>query len=110
MIKGNESKDKIKIIQDYESVNSMTISYDDLINNNGINIFKFNNGIISYLLKEEILIKITYKEKEYTSFYEYISSQLHLNLSIIINKAILEKYNTGYKIYYKFFFFYNIFI
>ena len=82
---------------EYELVKSINISYEDLISNNGINIFKFNIGLLSYLLNEEILMKISYTEKEYTSFYEYISSQLHLNLALIINKEILEKYSTGIK-------------
>ena len=96
-IKNKENNSKKIMNIEYELVKSINISYEDLISNNGINIFKFNIGLLSYLLNEEILMKISYTEKEYTSFYEYISSQLHLNLALIINKEILEKYSTGIK-------------
>ena len=75
----------------------MSISYNELINNNGTNIFTINKGLLSYFRNESVTMQIFYSETDYNSFYEYISCQLHLNLILIINKEILIKYNSKIK-------------
>ena len=80
-----------------EFVDSIKISYNQLLENNGINIFKISLGIFSLILNESISFQIHYEEKEYISFYECIRCQLHLNLALILNKNVLKKYSSGIK-------------
>ena len=56
-----------------------------------------NNGLLSYLFNDSISLQIYYNEKDYTSFFEYISCQLHIHLALILNKGIIKKYNYGIK-------------
>ena len=96
-IKDLEYKENKKTRIENELVNTITVSINDLIENNGNNIFKINNGILSYLFDDSISMKINYSEKEYKSFFDYISCQLHLNLVLILNKAVLTKYSSTIK-------------
>ena len=96
-IKDLEYKENKKTRIENELVNTITVSINDLIENNGNNIFKINNGILSYLFDDSISMKINYSEKEYKSFFDYISCQLHLNLVLILNKAVLTKYSSMIK-------------
>ena len=81
----------------HEFIDSIKIFYNQLLQNNGINIFRINLGILSLFLNESISFQIRYEEKEYISFYEYIKCQLHFNLALILNKDILKKYSSGIK-------------
>jgi hypothetical protein len=96
-IKDLEYKENKKTRIENELVNTITVSINDLIENNGRNTFKINNGILSYLFDDSISMKINYSEKEYKSFFDYISCQLHLNLVLILNKAVLTKYSSTIK-------------
>ena len=96
-IKDLENKEKKTFIIENELIDSIKISQDELIANNGINIFSMNKGIFSYILSESLSLKIYYIEKEYTSFIEYISCQLRLNLILILNKGLLKRYTEGIK-------------
>ena len=96
-IKDLEYKENKKTRIENELVNTITVSINDLIENNGNNIFKINNGILSYLFDDSISMKINYSEKEFKSFFDYISCQLHLNLVLILNKAVLTKYSSTIK-------------
>ena len=96
-IKDLEYKENKKTRIENELVNTITVSINDLIENNGNNTFKINNGILSYLFDDSISMKINYSEKEYKSFFDYISCQLHLNLVLILNKAVLTKYSSTIK-------------
>ena len=87
---------KISYIEN-DLIDSIKISYEELIKNNGKNKFTLNKGFLSYFLNESISMQIYYSEKEYTSFIECISCQLHLNLIVLVNKDTLIKYNTGIK-------------
>jgi hypothetical protein len=89
-------ENKISILEN-ELIDSISISYNELINNNGTNIFTINKGLLSYFRNESVTMQIYYKETDYTSFFEYISCQLHLNLILIINKEVLIKYNSKIK-------------
>ena len=89
-------ENKISIIEN-DLIDSIKISYEELIKNNGKNRFKISKGFLSYFLNESLSIEINYSEKEYTSFIEYINCQLHLNLIVIVNKDTLIKYNTAIK-------------
>ena len=83
--------------KEYELIGSIDISEEELLQNNGINSFKLRKGILSSLFKESVLIKISYKESEYTPFLEYIRFQLHLNLMLIFNDNILKNKFTQIK-------------
>ena len=83
--------------KEYELIGSIDISEEELLQGNGINLFKLRKGILSSLFKESILIKISYKESEYTPFLEYIRFQLHLNLMVIFNNNILKNKFTQIK-------------
>ena len=96
-IKDLEYKENKKTRIENELVNTITVSINDLIENNGNNTFKINNGILSYLFDDSISMKINYSEKEFKSFFDYISCQLHLNLVLILNKAVLTKYSSTIK-------------
>ena len=83
--------------KEYELIGSIDISEEELLQNNGINLFKLRKGILSSLFKESVVIKISYKESEYTPFLEYIRFQLHLNLMLIFNNNILKNKFTQIK-------------
>ena len=77
----------------YELISSTILKLDELIKNDGRNSFKMvkeNNGIISSLFKESARINIIYKETDFTPFLEYIRSQLHLNLILVLENNILK--------------------
>ena len=80
-----------------ELIDTIHISYNELLKNNGINLFTMNKGLLSYFRNESVQMQIYFNEKDYTSFFDFISCQLHLNLLLIVNKEILIKYNSGIK-------------
>jgi hypothetical protein len=96
-IKDKKDIQNKKISTENEFVDSIKITYNQLLENNGINLFKISLGIFSLLLNESISFQIHYEEKEYVSFYEYIRCQLHLNLVLILNKNVLKRYSSGIK-------------
>ena len=86
-----EIKENKKI--EYELISSTNLKLDELIKNGGINTFKIvkgNNGIIGSIFKESAIINVTYKEIDYTPFFEYIRFQLHLNLILVLENNILK--------------------
>ena len=96
-IKDSEKKENKTIKFENELADSITISNQELMNNNGINIFKMNHSKISIFSVGSISLEINYNEKVYTSFYECITCQLRLNLVIIVKKNVLIKYDSGIK-------------
>ena len=96
-IKDKKDVQNKNISTENEFVDSIKITYNQLLENSGINLFKISLGIFSLLLNESISFQIHYEEKEYVSFYEYIRCQLHLNLVLILNKNVLKKYSSGIK-------------
>ena len=97
VIKDLEKKEDKRALTENELIHSINISHDEFLDNKGINIFSMNNGLLSYLFNDSISLQIYYNEKDYTSFFEYISCQLHIHLALILNKGIIKKYNYGIK-------------
>ena len=97
LIKDLEKKEDKRALTENELIHSINISHDEFLDNKGINIFSMNNGLLSYLFNDSISLQIYYNEKDYTSFFEYISCQLHIHLALILNKGIIKKYNYGIK-------------
>ena len=96
-IKDSAKKENKIIKYENELVDTITISSQELINNNGINIFKMNHTKISIFSSGTISLEINYNEKDYTSFYEFISCQLRLNLVFLVKKEVLIKYDSSIK-------------
>ena len=96
-IKDSDKKENKIIKYENELVDTITITSQELINNNGINIFKMNHTKISIFASNSISLQINYNEKDYTSFYEFISCQLRLNLVLLAKKDVLIKYDSSIK-------------
>ena len=94
-IKDSDKKENKIIKYENELVDTITITSQELINNNGINIFKMNHTKISIFASNSISLQINYNEKDYTSFYEFISCQLRLNLVLLAKKDVLIKYDSS---------------
>lgn len=92
--KENDKNESEKVVKEYEFIGGVNITKEELLNNHGSNSFKLSNGLFYSLFKENIVINIIYRENDYTSFFEYISFQFHLNLIVALDGHTLKNNAT----------------
>lgn len=92
--KDKDKNELEKNSKEYTLIGGISITNEELLNNHGYNSFKLSNGLLYSLFKESITINISYKESDYTPFFEYIRFQFHLNLIVALDGHILKNNST----------------
>ena len=81
--------------QKQELVCCACLNWEKLLENEGVNEVKLKTGLFTDIFKDKLTVQMTYKEKDYVPFIEYIYYQLHLGLCCIFDDCL--SYSEDYE-------------